>query len=104
MILHAVTFTFRDDVTTEQLDALDAALAALPGQVDALRRYHHGRDLGLRPGTGDYAVAAYVDDEAGLTAYLDHPAHVAAVQAHVQPIVVSRQAVQLLVEDPEPRP
>jgi len=98
VILHAVTFTFRDDITGEQLDALDAALSDLPGRIPALRAYHHGRDLRLREGTGDYAVVAFVDDPDGLTAYLEHPAHVHAVQTYAQPLTVSRQAVQMLTE------
>lgn len=95
MILHVVTFTFRDDVTDEQLDAVDEALGRLPDRVEALRSYSHGRDLRLRQGTGDYAVVALVDDEEGLTAYLEHPDHVEAVQTAVSPLVLSRQAVQI---------
>jgi hypothetical protein len=97
MILHVVTFTFRDDVTDEQLDAADEALARLPGRIDALRSYSHGRDLRLRPGTGDYAVVALVDDEDGLTAYLDHPDHEEAVRTAVTPLVLTRQAVQITI-------
>jgi hypothetical protein len=95
MILHVATFTLRDDVTTTQLDAIDAALAALPARIAALRSYSHGRDLGLRSGNGDYAVVALVDDADGLAGYLDHPEHVRAVQTYVQPLVVTRQAVQI---------
>ena len=95
MILHVVTFAFRDDVSSEQVDAADAALAELPGRIPALRSYSHGRDMGLRSGNGDYAVVALVDDADGLAGYLDHPEHVRAVQTYVQPLVVTRQAVQI---------
>jgi hypothetical protein len=40
-------------------------------------------------------VVALVDDEEGLTAYLDHPEHVEAVQSAVTPLVRTRQAVQI---------
>ena len=95
MILHVVTFTFRADVTSDELDAVDDALASLPGRIDALRSYSHGRDLRLRDGTGDYAVVALVDDPEGLVAYLEHPDHRAAVQRCIQPLVVTRQTVQI---------
>jgi hypothetical protein len=54
--------------------------------------------MGLRPGTGDYAVVALVDDAEGLTAYLEHPAHVKAVTERLTPLVLSRQAVQIQTE------
>ena len=95
MILHVVTFTLRDDVTDPQLDAVDAALAELPARIAALRSYSHGRDLGLRSGNGHYAVVALVDNAEGLVGYLDHPDHVRAVQTHLQPLLVTRQAVQI---------
>jgi hypothetical protein len=40
-------------------------------------------------------VVALVDDEDGLTAYLDHPDHVEAVRTAVTPLVRTRQAVQI---------
>ena len=95
MILHVVTFTFRDDVSAGAIDAVDEALAQLPHIIDELRDYSYGRDMGLRPGTGDYAVVALVDDAEGLTAYLEHPAHVKAVTERLTPLVLSRQAVQI---------
>jgi hypothetical protein len=100
MILHVVTFTFRDDVSSEQVDAADAALAELPGRIPALRSYSHGRDLGLRSGNAGYAVVAQVDDAEGLAAYLDHPEHVRAVRTHLQPLLGTRQAVQIDTELP----
>jgi hypothetical protein len=98
MILHVVTFSFRDDVSAADIDAVDQALAPLRQAIDALRSYSYGRDLGLRPGTGDYAVVALVDDAEGLAAYLEHPAHVQAVADRLTPLVLSRQAVQIQTE------
>jgi hypothetical protein len=40
-------------------------------------------------------VVAVVDDAEGLAGYLDHPDHVRAVQTYVQPLTVTRQAVQI---------
>lgn len=97
MILHCVTFTFVDGTTTEQVEGLTAALDQLPVQIPSLLRYEHGPDLCLRDGTGDYAVAAWVQDADGLAGYLDHPAHVAAVGTVLGPLVATRQAVQITV-------
>lgn len=97
MILHCVTFTFVEGTTPQQVEAVTAALAQLPGQIPALLRYEHGADLGVREGTADYAVAAWVSDAEELTGYLDHPAHVAAVGTMLASLVASRQAVQIAV-------
>ena len=97
MILHCVTFEFVEGTTPEQVTAVTAGLAQLPAQIPSLLRYEHGPDLGVREGTADYAVAAWVSDTEGLAGYLDHPAHVAAVGTLLGPLVASRQAVQLAV-------
>lgn len=97
MILHCVTFTFVDETTTDQVEAVTKALARLPEQIPSLLHYQHGPDLGLREGTGDYAVAAWVADSDGLAGYLDHPAHVEAVGTVLAPLVASRQAVQIAI-------
>jgi len=97
VILRCVTFTFAEDTTPEQVEAVTLALARLPAQIPSLLRYVHGPDLRLRDGTGDYAVAAWVADAEGLAAYLDHPAHVSTVGTVVAPLIASRQAVQIAV-------
>ena len=75
MILHLAMFTWRDDVTAAAVADLTAQLEAMAAGIPSLRTYHCGENLRLRPSDADYAVAAMVDDEAGLAAYLDSDAH-----------------------------
>jgi hypothetical protein len=94
MILHVVTFTWNEGVTDEQVAEFTAGLRALPATIPELRRYDAGPDLGLTPGNADFAVSALVDDEAGLRAYLDHPAHQEVVSG-MRPMIASRTGAQI---------
>src|SRR5918993_110084 len=71
MILHLAVFTFTDDVSADDVDRLTSELTAMAAQIPELRRYQCGSNLRLRPSAADYGVAALVDDEAGMSAYLD---------------------------------
>ena len=95
MIAHLATFTFRDDVTAAELDKLAEDLRAMAGTLPSIRRYLCGRNLGLRPNGAHLGVIALVDDQAGLDAYLDSPAHSELVARSITPRLVTRQALQL---------
>jgi hypothetical protein len=95
MILHLAMFTWRDDVTAADVADLTAQLEAMAAGIPELRRYHCGQNLRLRPSDADYAVAAMVDDEAGLTAYLDSDAHKAVYDRLLGRMIERRQAAQL---------
>lgn len=97
MILHMAVFRWKDGTTDEQIAAATAALHALPAQIDVLRSYTAESNLRVRPGA-DFGVAAVVDDEASVEAYLDHPAHKAAVEQYLAPIIAERSVVQLPYE------
>ena len=94
MVRHVVLFRWVPEVVPAQVEALAAALAALPGQIPEIRSYQFGPDLGAATGNWDYAVTgefASLDDQA---AYRDHPAHVALLEQHIAPILAERAAVQ----------
>ena len=97
MIAQLATFTFRDDVTDAEMDALAEDLRAMAAGLPSIRRYLCGRNLGLRPNGAHFGVIALVDDQAGLDAYLDSPAHVELVASSVAPLLVTRHALQLEV-------
>jgi len=99
MLIHCVNVKFKDSVTPEQVAALDAAIAALPGQIDHIRRVVHGRDLGLRPANADYAMVMEFDDTESFLAYRAHPAHDAVARDHFFPLGESILATQFLTED-----
>lgn len=99
MILHLALFTWKKEVTDDAVAALTAALQAMVGQVPELVSYECGPNLRLRPGGADYGVAALVEDEAGLTAYLDSDAHAEVYREHLGRMIDTRSAVQLSVPE-----
>ncbi|MCC4266320.1 Dabb family protein [Microbacterium schleiferi] len=95
MILHLASFRWVDSVTEDDVSRLTAALTAMAAQIPELRSYIAGPNLHLRPGGMDYAVAAIVDDEAGLHTYLDHPAHAQVYADLMGDMLADRAAAQL---------
>jgi hypothetical protein len=94
-VRHVVVFRWHPDVTSDDVAAIDEALAALPAQIPALRAYHHGPDLGLGEGRWDYGIVAECDDEAAWRAYDRHPAHQQVVTEVLRPRIAERAAVQI---------
>jgi len=99
VILHLAAFTWKKEVTADDVAALTADLEAMAGGIPQLVSYRCGENLHLRPGGADYAVAAIVADQAGLDAYLDSPAHHAVYDEHLGRMLESRMAAQLPVPD-----
>jgi len=95
MILHIASFSWRDDVTPEDVTALTEALNVMAAAIPELRSYVCGPNLHLRPGGADYAVAAIVDDAEGLTSYLESPAHLSVYESHLGRMIADRSAAQL---------
>ena len=100
MILHAALFTWRHDVSPEDVAELTRRLEALPAVIPSLRSYHCGQNLRLRPSDADFVVTAVVDDEEGLTAYLDSAAHQAVYEELLGGMIEHRQAAQLDIGQP----
>lgn len=94
MILHIAVFEWNDSVTKADVDAVTEALTDMARGIPQLLSYTAGPNLRLRPG-GDYAVAAIVEDAAGLAAYLDSPAHQAVYDRHLSRMIARRSAAQL---------
>ena len=94
MIRHVVLFRWTPEATAEQKRRVAEELSRLPALVPSLRDYRIGANLGVNPGTFDFAVAADFDDVDGYLAYRDHPAHRAIATEFIQPIVTERAAVQ----------
>ena len=95
MILHIATFTWKDDVTDQDIADLTAALMQMAADIPELRSYAAGTNLHLRPGGADYGVGAIVDDAAALDTYLEHPAHKAVYADFLGRMLAERSAVQL---------
>ena len=96
MILHLATFVWNDDVTADDVADLTAQLTQMAAGIPELRSYRCGESLRLRPGA-DFGVAAIVDDEAGLSSYLDSDAHKLVYERLLGRMIAQRGAVQLEV-------
>jgi hypothetical protein len=94
MFRHVVLFSWTEDATEAQKQAVADELAKLPGMIEVIRRYHFGPDAGINPANFDFAVVADFDDADGYVAYRDHPVHRKFVENHINPIVATRAAVQ----------
>ena len=66
--------------------------------IPELRSYVCGEHLRLRPGA-DFGVAAIVEDEAGLAAYLDSAPHKEVYEKYLGWMIAERSAAQLPVGD-----
>ncbi|MGI8723233.1 MAG: Dabb family protein [Geodermatophilaceae bacterium] len=95
VILHLVTFSWRRDVTNDDVVSVIEGLSSLPAQIPELLSYRFGPDLGLREGNADFAVAAVLESPDSLPAYLDHVEHQRIVTEIIAPLVATRQAVQI---------
>jgi hypothetical protein len=93
VIVHSVQFRWNDSVTDEAVGELEDSLRAFVKLVSGVRSYRFGRNLGLRPGTADFALVAYFDKPEDVSAYLDHPAHIELVKRCIDPILKERTTV-----------
>lgn len=94
MIRHVVLFRWSDDVTAAHIDAVSTALSGMPEAIDTIVSYRYGRNLGINPGTFDFAVTADFRDQQGYLTYRDHPAHQALIAAYITGYVTDRAAIQ----------
>ena len=94
MITHVVMFTWKVDVTPQQVDDLTSSLHALRGVIPGLISIQGGPDLRLRPGNPDYLLVAAFEDEAAWRAYQAHPQHKAVLADVIEPMVSHRQSAQ----------
>jgi hypothetical protein len=100
VILHLVTFRWKEGISREDVVHLSEELAVFRQKVDCLVGYHFGPDLGLRQGNADFGIAAFVASPEALMEYLEHPAHHELVGQVLGPMTGSRQAVQIEVAQP----
>ncbi len=87
-------FTWADETAPGQIADFAAELATMPARLDVIRRYEHGDDLELGPGTADYVLIADFKTVEDYRVYADHPAHRAFIAAFVQPIAASVSRAQ----------
>ncbi|MBB4080688.1 hypothetical protein GGR28_003323 [Lewinella aquimaris] len=93
LLRHAVFFSFKETATPAQIDSVQQAFSALPGQIDAIRDYEWGVNNspeGLNKGF-THAFFVTFHSEADRETYLPHPAHMAFVKVlepHLEDVFV----------------
>jgi Ser/Thr protein kinase RdoA (MazF antagonist) len=98
MLRHVVLLQWKPEIPASQVEAIAAALRALPAVIPTMRHYDVGPDRGLSgAGNASFAIVADFDDEAGWRAYDVHPAHEAARADLIRPWLAGRTAVQFEV-------
>ncbi|MEM1230281.1 MAG: Dabb family protein [Pseudomonadota bacterium] len=93
MFRHCVLFRFKDSVTAETIEAIEAALHGLR-QLPMVRRYEFGCDAVLAEGNFDFALVADFDDQTGYEAYAQDPEHQRVLAEMLRPNIAERAAVQ----------
>ena len=79
-IRHIALFEYRADTDPAVLADVLAGLRGLPARIPTIREFSLTEDLGHRPGSFRYCLLCLFDDLQQMQDYLDHPAHVAAVE------------------------
>lgn len=97
-VRHIVLFRFAEATPDERIDDLGAGLAALPAAIPQIRRYEHGRNLGVTPGTWDYGLVAEFDSVEDQRTYRDHPVHQKLIRELVEPITADRASIQVSLD------
>ncbi|REE77605.1 stress responsive alpha/beta barrel protein [Rhodococcus wratislaviensis] len=95
MLNHVVTFKWKQDISDEHIQSFHEALSAVSENVPEVVEYRYGRDLALKPGSGDYAISATFEDVPDFRTYLAHPDHVRLVQEFISVMAESYSSVQI---------
>ncbi len=94
MIRHIVLIRFKDEVTSADIDKLEAGLGALPEKISAIEAYAFGRDLGVSEETWDFAIVADFVDVEAYHAYAADPDHVEVLHYLARPLTAEIKRVQ----------
>jgi hypothetical protein len=98
MLRHVVCFTWNDRMTPGALDAIEAALGALPTRIPEIRAYSFGRDAGLADGNAAFGIVADFDDVDGWRTYQQDAEHQRIVVELFRPYLATRTAAQFVVD------
>ena len=90
--VHVVTFKWNDGFSGEPVAA---ALRELVSGLDGVQSYRCGCDLGLAPGSYDFAVVGIFDTRDHFLAYRDHPEHQRILKEMIVPNLADKTTVQL---------
>jgi hypothetical protein len=96
-IRHIVLFNWKSDTPAGHAERTTAGLADLRPKIPQIRSYHYGANLGVNPGTYDFAVTAEFDSVEDYLVYRDHPDHKAFIEEYTAPYIDTRASIQFQV-------
>ena len=80
-LLHIAWFRFKADVSPDRIAHHLASCRELVGRVPAVRDLKCGPNLSDRAAGMTHGIVVTLADQAALSAYLDHPAHIPVAEA-----------------------
>jgi hypothetical protein len=87
MVEHIVLFKIKPDATAEQQETVLRELRALRDSVPGIVDLTVGHNFSSRSQGFGIGLVVRFEDRAALEGYLPHPAHRAAVDQHIRPIM-----------------
>jgi hypothetical protein len=93
VLRHVVLFSFKPTSTQADIERVEQAFAALPGQIEEILDFEWGTDVSVEGKANGFTHCFLVTfrDEAGRDIYLPHPAHRAfgqVVREHLDKVLV----------------
>lgn len=79
MLVHIVMFAFKEENKETNLGQVKSMLEALPSRIETLKSMEVGIDIGKSERSFDLVLTSTFEDQAGLSAYAVHPAHLEVV-------------------------
>ena len=92
---HLASFTWKDQTTPADVEAITAALTELATRLSGVESYRCGPDISRTPDSYDYAVLGVFAGREDFLAYRDHPEHQRILKELIGPNLASRIVVQL---------
>lgn len=93
-IRHIVLFNWNSETPADHAERTTVALAELRSKIPQIRSYQYGANLGVNPGTYDFAVTAEFDSVDDYLVYRDHPDHKAFIEKYTAPYIDTRASIQ----------
>ena len=91
---HIVLFNWKSETPAGHADRTIEALSQLRPKIPQIQSYEFGANLGINPGTYDFAVTATFNSVDDYIAYRDNPDHKAFIAVFTAPYVDTRASIQ----------
>lgn len=96
MLLHMVTFTFKQSTSEDEIIRFGAEMSQMGTQIPEVRSFRHGRDLGERTTNAHYGEVVEFDSADDFHTYLAHPEHQAFLTNYVIPLCDRWSSIQFV--------